>query len=156
MKAQRTRDGFTAVELIIVALIFAILAAAAVPKYADSLNRFRVDAAARRIAADLATAQARARANSSNQTIVFTLPPQGSQYQIVGMKDPDGLASTYTVNLAASPYLATLVSASFGGDATLIYSGYGIPDSAGTIVVKAGTYTKTLTIDSTTGIAAIQ
>jgi type II secretion system protein H len=150
------RDGFTAVELAIVVIILAIVAAAAVPKYADALNRFRVDAAARRIAADLATAQARARATSSSQTILFTLPPQGSQYQIAGMKDPDRPAATYTVNLADSPYQVTLSSASLGGDSTLIYNGYGIPDSGGTVVVGSGQYTKTVTIDATTGMAAIQ
>ncbi len=139
-----------------VALILAILAAAAVPKYADALSRFRVDAAARRIAADLATAQARARAASSSLSIVFTLPPQGSRYQIIGMKDPDRPAATYTVNLADSPYLATLSSASFGGDATLVYSGYGIPDSGGTIIVYCGQYARTIAIDATTGIAALQ
>ena len=148
--------GFTAMELVIVVLILGILAAAAVPKYADALNRFRVDAAARRIAADLATAQARARAASSNVSIVFTLPPQGSRYQIVGMADPDRPATTYTVNLADSPYQVTLGSANLGGDATLIYNGYGTPDTGGTIVVQAGQYTKTITVEATTGMAAIQ
>jgi type II secretion system protein H len=150
------RHGFTAVELIIVVLIVAIMAAAAVPKYADALNRFRVDLAARRIAADLATVQARARATSSSQTILFTLPPQGSRYQIAGMKDPDRPAATYTVNLADYPYLVTLNSANLGGDTTLVYNGYGMPDSAGTIVVQAGQYTKTVTVDPNTGMAAIQ
>jgi prepilin-type N-terminal cleavage/methylation domain-containing protein len=150
------RDGFTAVELAIVVLMLAIVAAAAVPKYADALIRFRVDAAARRIAADLSTAQARARTTSSSQAILFTLPPQGSQYQIAGMNDPDRPAATYTVNLADAPYQVALSSANLGGDTTLIYNGYGIPDSGGTIVVCSGQYTKTVTIDATTGMAAIQ
>jgi type II secretory pathway pseudopilin PulG len=144
------------VELVVVVLIVAILAAAAVPKYADALNRFRADAAARRIVADLAAAQARARAASTSLSIVFTLPPSGSRYQVVGMKDPDRPAAAYTVDLADSPYLATLRSASFGGDATIVYNGYGIPDSGGSIVVYCGQYVKTITIDPTTGTAAIQ
>jgi len=146
----------TAVELVVVILILAIVAAAAVPRYADNLMRARVDAAARRIVADLTAAQARAKATSSSQTVTFVVPPQGSQYQIVGMKDPDHPGAAYVVDLAASPYQVSLSSVNLGGDTTLVYNGYGVPDSAGAIVVQAGNYTKTITIDPSTGIAKIQ
>jgi hypothetical protein len=43
-----------------------------------------------------------------------------------------------------------------GGDATLVYDGYGNPDSAGTIVIQLGQYTKRITIDPDTGAATIQ
>jgi type II secretory pathway pseudopilin PulG len=152
-RSPSRRRGFSYAEIAIVALILGIMAAAAVPKYADALVRMRLDAAARRIAADLATAQAQARAGSARQTIAFTVPPAGICYQIVGMKDPDRPASTYTVNLAEPPYQITLNSVDLGGDATLIYNGYGIPDSGGTIVIQAGQYTKRITIDPDTGIA---
>jgi len=150
------RRGVTAVELVVVILILAIVAAAAVPRYADNLMRARVDAAARRIVADLTAAQARAKATSSSQTVTFVVPPQGSQYQIVGMKDPDHPGAAYVVDLAASPYQVSLSSVNLGGDTTLVYNGYGVPDSAGAIVVQAGNYTKTITIDPSTGIAKIQ
>jgi Tfp pilus assembly protein FimT len=148
--------GVTAVELVVVVLILAIIAAAAVPRYADNLMRARVDAAARRIVADLAAAQARAKATSSNQTVTFVIPPQGSLYRIVGMNDPDRPGAAYAVDLTASPYQVTLNSVNLGNDTTLVYNGYGVPDSAGTIVVQAGNFTKTVTIDSSTGMAKIQ
>jgi len=153
---RAARRGVTAVELVVVALILAIVAAAAVPKYVDNLTRVRVDAAARRIIADLAAAQARAKATSSSQTITFVVPPQGSQYQIVGMKDPDRPSAAYLVDLTAYPYQATLSSVSFGGSTTLAYNGYGVPGSSGTIVVQAGKFTRTVTIDSSTGMASFQ
>ena len=146
--------AFSYVEVLVVVMILAIMAAVAVPKYADSLVRMRLDAAARRIVSDFAAAQARARVTSSRQTITFTVPPAGSSYQIVGMSDPDRTGLTYTVNLADTSYQATLVSVNLGGDATLVYDGYGNPDSSGTIVVQSGSYTKTITIDPNTGAAA--
>ena len=149
------RGGFTVIELVIVVLIVSIMAAAAVPKYSDSLLRYRADVAARRIAADLATARARTRATSSSQTIAFTVPPAGNRYQIAGMKDPNGFTTTYTVDLAVAPYRATLKSVNLGGDTSLVFNGYGIPDSAGTIVVQAGRFTKTITIDPNTGMTTI-
>ncbi len=149
------RRGFTFIELLIVVLVLGIMFAAAVPRFSDSVVRLRLDAAARRIAADLAAAQARARATSSRQTIVFTVPPAGSRYQIVGMPDPDRPGATYAVDLANAPYAAALKTVDLGGDTTLIYNGYGLPDSAGTIVVQAGRYTKTVAIDPDTGAAAV-
>ena len=154
-RAPGRRRGFSYVEIVIVVLVLGILTAAAVPKYADTLVRMRLDAAARRIATDLATAQARACATSSSQTITFTLPPAGNRYEIAGMSDPDRPGVTYAVNLAEAPYQITLGAVDLGGDATLIYNGYGIPDSAGTIVIQAGKYARRITIDPDTGIAAI-
>lgn len=142
--------------MVIVMLIVGIMAAVAVPRYSNSLMRYRADMAARRIAGDLATARARAKATSSSQAIVFTVPPTGNRYEITGMNDPNGLLANYTVDLAKSPYVATLSSVNLGGDTTLIYNGYGMPDSGGTIVVQAGQYTKTITIDANTGMATTQ
>ncbi len=149
------RRGFSYAEMAIVVLVLGILTAAAVPKYADTLVRMRLDAAARRIAADLATARARARATSSSQTITFTLPPAGSRYEIAGMSDPDRPSATYGANLAEAPYQITLGTVDLGGDAALIYNGYGIPDSAGTIVIQAGRYARRITVDPDTGIAVV-
>lgn len=148
--------GVTAVELVAVILILGIVAAVAVPRYTDNLMQARVDAAARRIVADLTAAQARAKAASSSQTVTFVVPPRGSRYEIVGMKDPDRPGESYVVNLDASPYQVAFGSVNLGGGTTLVYNGYGVPDRSGTLVVQAGKSVRTVTIDSSTGMASFQ
>ncbi|MGQ9574695.1 MAG: GspH/FimT family pseudopilin [Thermoguttaceae bacterium] len=149
-------QGLSLVEILIVVLIIGIMVAAAVPKYAHAVVRMRLDSAARRIAADLIAAQARARATSSSQTVQFTLPPEGSRYEIVGMKDPDHPIHSYTVNLAEAPYQVAFSLVDLGGDATVVFNGFGVPDSGGTLVLQAGQYTKTITIDPETGRPSVQ
>jgi prepilin-type N-terminal cleavage/methylation domain-containing protein len=143
--------GFSLLELTLSLTIIALLGALAVPQYVSALARYRADAAARRIVADLAQTQARARALSASQTITFNLAP--STYQITGMIDPDHAATPYVVNLTAEPYSATLAAVSFGGSATLTFDGYGVPASGGTVVVQAGDTQRTVTIDPETGAA---
>lgn len=155
-RAAGSRRGFTYVELVVVLLVIAIMAAAAAPRYADSLARARVDMAARRVAAELATAQSRARATSSSQTVTFTLPPNGSLLQIVGMTDPDRPERAYTVNFQGHPYQAVFDSVELGGDPTLVFNGYGIPDSPGKIVIRAGRHLRTITVEAGSGWVTVQ
>ncbi len=59
--------GFTLVELIVVLGIMAIVSMVALPRYTGAMARYRADAAARRIAADLTLAQAEARQASQSR-----------------------------------------------------------------------------------------
>ena len=154
-RSQIARRGNSLIELVIVILVMSIIAAAAMPKFADSLQLSRVNSAAKRIVADLATAQARARMISASQSVVFTVSSAKSQYQLVGMPNPDRVSVSYTVALSQDPYYASLRSVDLGGDATIIFNGYGSPDSAGIIVVQVGSLTKTISIDASTGEATI-
>ena len=72
------------------------------------------------------------------------------------MKDIDRPSLTYTVKLAETPYSARITSASFGGDSDLVFNGFGIPDSGGTVVIRVGSYTKTITTEANTGKVTIQ
>jgi type II secretory pathway pseudopilin PulG len=148
--------AFTLFELVVVVLILAIAAAVTVPRYADNLLKVRADAAARRVAADLATAQARAKAKSCGQAVTFTVPPSGNRYQLDGVANPDRKSTTYIVDLAQPPYQVALGRVDFGGTTKVTFSGYGLPDRGGTIVVQCGKYTKTVMVDAGTGIATIQ
>ena len=65
-------------------------------------------------------------------------------------------AAAYSVLMADPPYRSTLVSADFGGDATVKFDGFGVPDSGGTVVVAAGGISVTVVLDANTGEAAIQ
>jgi type II secretory pathway pseudopilin PulG len=154
--SQIARRGNSLVELSIVFLIMSVIAAAAMPKFADSLQLSRVSSAAKRIIADLATAQARARMISASQSVVFTVSSSNSQYQLVGMPSPDRVSVSYAIALSQDPYYASLLSAELGGDTTIVFNGYGIPDSAGIIVVQVGSLTKTISIDASTGEATLQ
>jgi len=146
--------GFSLVELIIVLVILGVVAAIAAPRYASALCRYRADCAARRIVADLGLAQARARQTSQGQTLVFDLA--ANQLRIAGLPDLDRHSSDYTVRLGGAPYQAKIVSADFGGDSTIVFNGYGIPDSGGSVVVEVGDVQRTVVVSPATGKAQVQ
>src|SRR3954451_23186913 len=70
---RRSSTAFTLFELMIVILIIWIAAAVAVPRYASSVGRYRAEFAAKRVAADLNLARARAKAASSTRNVTFNL-----------------------------------------------------------------------------------
>ena len=80
----------------------AVFAAIAAPRYGQASGRYRLDLAARRVAADLRLAQSYAKAASASRTVVFTV--ETDQYQLSGVPAPDGATGDYTVSLSAEPY----------------------------------------------------
>ena len=148
------RLGFSLLELLMVIAVMAIIVAIAEPRYAAAVSRYRASAAAQRIVADLGLAQAKARHLSTSRIVVFTVAT--STYQLTGEADLSHPASTYTIALGDKPYQATLVSVNFAGAAQVTFNGYGVPSSGGTIVVKAGNATNTITVDADTGVSTIQ
>jgi type II secretory pathway pseudopilin PulG len=129
--------------------LIGILASIALPRYAGFVAREQVQSAARRIVTDLSLAQRQARLRSVSQTVIFD--PVAETYTLANLSDPDRHNLTYMVSLKDEPYRAGIVSAALGGDATLIYDGYGAPDSNGTIVIAVGKYRQTITVDNGTG-----
>jgi len=140
--------GLTLVEVVLTMAIIAIISAIAVPRYAGAASRYRVEAACRRIVYDLQTAQTRAVATSTAITVSFdTL----AAAYTASYPDPEQPAKNYTVDLTRDPYAAQIVSAVFGNANSFTFNGYGLPSAGGTVVVKSGTSTGTLTIDPDTG-----
>jgi Tfp pilus assembly protein FimT len=146
--------GFTIFELVLVLLIIAVVAGLGVARYGDSLQRYRADAAARRIVADMALARSKARMQSQSQAVVFSVA--ANRLSLTGVPDIDRPTGTYTTSLAEAPYYTRLVSVNFGGSSQVVFNGYGSPAASGTVVVAAGGYTKTVVLSQVTGRATIQ
>ena len=151
---RRAGWGFSLVELSLVLSIVAVFAAVAVPRYATSVVRYRADAAARRIVADLGLARAKARESSEGKTVIFDTA--AGRLTIPGIRGLDGSLSAHTTDLSAEPYRVRLVSADFGGDSEVVLDGYGVPDSGGTAVIGLGDVLKTVVLDEHSGEARVQ
>lgn len=149
-----SRTGFSMLELALVIVIISIVAAIAIPRYANAISHYRADMAARRIAADLLLAQNNAQISSTSRTVTFSTV--SNQYTIPAMDDLDSPPTSYVIKLGDDPYKATLVSASFGDDSSVIFDGYGVPDNGGQVVVQAGHFSKTVVLNADTGRAAVQ
>jgi Tfp pilus assembly protein FimT len=129
-----------------------ITAAVATPAFIDSLLFHRVESAARRLKADLELARHTARLTSTSQSVSFT----GTTYTLSGgVKNLDNPTAVYLVDLAASPYELSSVSANFDGNQTISFNGYGVPSSWGTIVLTIKRHQCILQIDATTGAVTI-
>ncbi|HEX8911647.1 MAG TPA: GspH/FimT family pseudopilin [Humisphaera sp.] len=152
----RAPGAYTLIEVVLVLAIAAVVAGVAVPRFGNATARYRADTAARRICADLAQAQAYAKYTGSTQTVTFA--PTAKTYQVSGVSDLSRSGRTYQVDLADAPYRATAVSASFGGSAAVSFDAYGNPSpaSTGTVTVRVGTVTRTVTMDATSGRATWQ
>jgi len=139
--------AFTIFELVIVILIMSVMAAVSAPAFMDSLLFHRVEAAARRVKADIDYQRQRARLTSTAQTVTFN----NGTYTLSGAKSLDRPASGYSVNLKQSPYGLDSALANFSNSQVLTFDGYGSPSSAGTIVLTAKTHQCTVTVNSATG-----
>ena len=151
MRAFQRQPAFSLIELVVVLFIVGLLAAIAVPRFAGSAVRQRVDAAARRVAADLNLARRHAYQSGSSQTVTFDVV--ADSYELVGMPDPDRPTVDYEVRLSDEPYQAQLLSANFSGNAKVVFDAYGVPDFGGTVVVTVGDRTRTINVDPDTGEA---
>ena len=156
-KPNRPARAFSLVELVLMLVIIGITAAIGAPRYANSLALYRSQMAAQRIAGDLNLARSRARSSSLGQTIIFNVAT--NVYNLPGVAGLSGQApsaSSYTVNLTSDPYAATLLTADFSGTATASFDRYGQAVAGGTVTVKSGSFTQTVTLDGVTGLAAVQ
>lgn len=151
--AAPAAHAFTLIELTIVVVILALVAAIAVPRFAGAAVRARVSAAADRVAADIRLTRTEAMKVSTVRKISFdslTL-----QYTIAGVRHLDTAAGNYVVKLAEEPYLISTLKVDLGGDNTLVFDGFGVPDSGGTIELLSGAYKRTVTVQADAGVASV-
>lgn len=145
--------AFTLVEVVVVLAMIAILAAVAIPVFGGSIAHSRLDSAARRVLLDLDAARQLAHRTSQSVSVLFS--PAGNYYVFSGVADVDKPAQAYGVELAREPYVVKIESVNLGGDTDVIFDGYGTPDSGGTIVLRCGSITATVTLEAATGVAAL-
>jgi len=131
----RSRRGFSLVELLLVLVIVSVVAAIAMPRFAQATSRQKLEAAANRVAADLNKAHARARAASETVTLTFSTTSDSYTFSAIG-------GSASTVTLASAPYGVDISAASFGSNNNVAsFNGYGVPAYAGYVILALGTNT---------------
>ena len=111
------RRAFSLIELVMVLMIVGIVAAIALPRYFNAIARYRMQAAALRVVADLQLARASARTQGEARTVTFDLSGGAlTVSNITPLNRPDAV---YRTDFSAEPYRVSLVTADFGGDADL-------------------------------------
>lgn len=135
-RASRAGRGFSLFELVLVLVIMALMAGIAIPRFAGANTRYRLEAAERRLLADVDFLGQRARARGVAHEIDFdaanatytTYAGTGAGREAIG-----------SVDLGASPYRVSMDPPVIdGGGATLTYSGRGRPGAAASVTLWAG------------------
>ena len=148
--------------MLIVVLIIGIIAAIGVPKYADSLDYYRAEGAAKRIRRDLIFARTTARSGSKSVTVTFQTGT--NQYELLDQPNPDRPGESYIVQLANTGYPASLTTVNIDGGTSITFDMHGqpfagtgttTPMSSGTISVTAGGQQKSVVIEPETGAVTI-
>ncbi|MDX2132048.1 MAG: GspH/FimT family protein [Planctomycetota bacterium] len=135
------RPGFSLIELVLVLGVVAVVAAMAVPRYAVAQNRYRVDASARRVAAELELARETAEASSAPVVVMFF---EGyCQFKVRPAR-----GTPRTPDLSIEPYGGVISTATFGTSDSVTFDAFARPSDAGTVTVRAGRVASTVTVAS--------
>jgi prepilin-type N-terminal cleavage/methylation domain-containing protein len=149
----RIRTAFSLVELVVVLMIMGIMAAVAAPTFYRSLDQQRLESAARRVKQDLEQLRQTARTLSKTETLTAT---SGTAYVLSSdVQNVDHKTQSYAVDLAAAPYYVSSISTSSGFPAQVSFDGYGTTTVSGNIVLQMGGYSRTVTLNPTTGQATV-
>lgn len=147
------RPGMSLVDVVVTVLIIGILTVAAAPRFADSLSRHRVEAAARRLAADLKYARTHARVKNRAETVSFD--PAGDRYSLSTASRMGRPSQPYETALG-DDFQVDLVSADFTGSAAVTFNAYAVPSAGGAVVVTAGGHQRTIVVAADSGHVAVQ
>ncbi len=160
-RARGERRGISLVDLVVTVLIMSIIAAVAIPRFTGVLAEYKVETAARQIAADLNYARQYARQTSGTATVEFQVAPPG--YLLIGVPALDHSGTDHSVDLNDRGYGVALSTVNLDGGTRVTFDQYGRPFTGGTTValtngsvaVQSGAATQTVTIDAGTGKAVI-
>ncbi|HZN65564.1 MAG TPA: type II secretion system protein [Tepidisphaeraceae bacterium] len=138
------RSAYTLIELLIVVAIISVAAGIAIPRYGNSVGRYRAECAAKRVVADLALARAGAKAIAAKRVVSFNTVANG--YTVSNQRHLDDAKRPYTVNLGDGPYHATLHYADFGGVPQAEFDMYGNAVFGGKVVVRVGDHERVIDV----------
>ena len=147
-------SAFSLLEVVLVVAIISILVAIAVPKFAGQATRHRCELAANKVALDLKLLKTSAEASGSALKMSFDTKTHQVTSDDLTAIDPHH--SKFVTDLSERPYLAKIQKVDFGGDAEVVFTGWGLPDTGGQIVLQVGTELKTVTLDASSGAVSIQ
>jgi len=153
------RSGFSLIELTMVVVIIAIVGAIAVPRIGGSVSFRRAEAAAQQIKRDLEYARTYAMTHSTTQVFQCSNTTE-LQYALPGLRDPDRPDRGYKVSFDFEQWGLRVVSIDLGHDAdadrlSIVFDMYGKPDYGGSMTIRVGNHTRTITIDDDTGHVSI-
>lgn len=154
---RRRAGGFSLAELVLVVMIVGLVALIAVPRYAASEQRYRLELAAKRVIADLDAARQAAKATSTDQRVRFAI--NGSKYYVSVTRSAAasgqvvGSSAVSEVDLGADPYRVRVVGANLNGYAGIVFDPYGTPSSGGVILLRGGDFAVQIAVDPGTGVA---
>lgn len=135
------RRGFTLLELVVVLIVAATIAAIAAPRFADSAARGRVLSGADRLGAEIVLTRDRTRAASSAR--ILRMAPGTGTIRTFNA----GESSLGVVELNVEPYLTTVVRTDLPGN-QLEFTAYALPTNAGRVMLRSGVYVAVVSIAS--------
>lgn len=159
--------AFTLAELIIVVVIISIAALLAVPMISSAADS-QVRSAANMIAADLEYAKSMAISRQEDYSVVFDVGSNSYEIQDESgsvIDHPVKVETFFSVTISDDSRLGDVVlnSAVFDSTSTVTFdylgtpsNGSGTPLNSGSIVLEAGDFSMTITVQPVTGFLTIQ
>ena len=148
--------GFSLIEILIVMVILGIASVMVIPML-SSAGSIQLESAADTISSDLEYAKNMAITRQTSYTVDFDSNSPGS-YSI---KDSDGIIEhpvnkdDYTVELSSFGDVE-IASVDFGGDEWIRFNYLGSPNRSGSVVIQAGSVSKTITVEPVTGYVSLE
>jgi hypothetical protein len=126
----------------------------------SSADDSRIKAAANIVASDMEYAKSMAIGTGMNCSVVFD--SANESYKVVDstgatMAHPINIGSSYVVNFKTDSRLSNVLidTATFGAGVTVTFDSFGSPVNSGSVVLKAGSQTMTVTVEAVTGYISI-
>lgn len=146
-----TRRGFTFVELLLVVMVLGIMAGVAVPRFQAALNGVALEAASKRLVANLR--YARQEAITGGQQLGIEFVPASALYRSLTVDgftidDPDHPGTPLEVGFDTPASRVAIASADFGGTEQVMFDFRGDPSAAGNAILTNGDSTVTIDVNA--------